>query len=277
MILMVMAIFCFTCMEVFVKILSQGIDTVQILWFRYVTQLVLTLAVTAPRIRSVIRTKYPKLQLLRTLLLLLATASFFIGYQQNSLIETNAMAQTSPIFITLGAALFLGERIGRHRSISVAIGLLGAMIILRPGTDGFSAWLIFPMMGALFYSGYALATRFVGRNEDVWTSLLYTSLISTVFLSVIAPLYWRMPQTEELVLLFCVGLLGSAAQWCLTMAFANSEASALAPLSYVSLIFSSIWGIAVFNHYPDAPVYLGALVIVGAGLYVWHRETHAKA
>lgn len=276
MILMVMAIFTFTAMEVFVKLVSQDFQTVQILWFRYAIQLVLTLAVITPRFRAVIKTKYPKLQLLRAVLLMMATASFYLGYQRNSLVETNAIAQTAPIFITLGAVLFLGERIGRHRSISVGVGLLGALIILRPGTDGFSAWLLFPMMGALFYSGYALATRFVGRNEDVWTSLLYTALISTVFLSLFTPFVWRLPEPNALVLLICVGLCGSVAQLFLTMAFATSEASALAPLSYISLIFSSIWGIIFFNHYPDAPVYIGALVIVAAGLYVWHRETQAK-
>ncbi len=274
---MILAILSFTGMEVFVKFLSQDVATIQILWFRYAVQMVLTLLMTAPRLRVVARSKYPALQVLRTLLLMLSTASFFIGYQQNSLVETNAIAQTAPIFITLGAALILGERIGRHRRISVGVGLIGALIVLRPGTTGFSLWLLFPMAGALFYSGYALATRFVGRDEDVWTSLLYSALIATLLLSLIAPLYWSTPSPRQLLLLLGAGACGSVAQLFLTMAFARSEASALAPLSYFSLIFSSIWGIIFFNHYPDAPVYLGALVIVGAGLYVWHRETHTKA
>ncbi len=270
--LMVMAVFCFSTMEVFVKLLSARVDTVQILWFRNACQLALVTAIAAPRLRQVIRTRHPRIQLLRSAFVLLATTSFFVGYQKNSLIESNAIAQTAPIFLTLGAVLFLGERIGWHRAASVGAGLLGALIILRPGTDGFSAWLLFPMLGALFYSGYALATRFVGRDEDVWTSLFYTALIATLVLTLLVPFRWVTPAMGDLVMLLCVGALGSAAQLFLTTAFVHAEASALAPLSYTSLIFSALWGIAVFGHYPDAPVYLGALVIAAAGLYVWHRE-----
>jgi len=270
--LMVLAIFCFSAMEVFVKLLSARVDTVQILWFRNACQLALVTAIAAPRLRQVIRTRHPRMQVLRSVFVLLATTCFFVGYQKNSLVESNAIAQTAPIFLTLGAVLFLGERIGWHRATSVAAGLLGALIILRPGTDGFSAWLLFPLMGALFYSGYALATRFVGRDEDVWTSLFYSALIATLVLSLIVPFRWQAPSGTDVLMLLCVGALGSLAQLFLTTAFVHAEASALAPLSYASLIFSAFWGVLIFDHYPDAPVYAGALVIVAAGLYVWHRE-----
>jgi drug/metabolite transporter (DMT)-like permease len=274
---MVLAIFTFTSMEVFVKLVSPRVDTLQILWFRNAGQLLIVAIIIAPRAREVIKAKYPKLQVLRAFFMMGATASFFIGYQKNSLIETNAIAQTAPIFLTLGAVLFLGERIGKHRAISVAIGMVGAMIILRPGTDNFSAWLLFPMLGALIYSGYALVTRFVGKDEDVATSLLWTGAIATAVLSCFVPFVWQWPSWFDFAMLCSIGALGTLAQLFLTSAFARSEASALAPLSYTSLIFSAFWGIMIFDHYPDGPVYLGALVIVAAGLYVWHRETRGKS
>lgn len=275
--LMVLAIFSFTVMEVLVKLVSTRVETLQVLWFRNAGQLVLTALIVAPQIRQVARAKYPKLQVLRAVLMLGATAGFFVGYQKNSLVETNAIAQTAPIFLTLGAVFILGEKIGKHRAISVGIGLIGALIVLRPGTENFSAWLLFPMLGALLYSGYALATRFVGKDENVWTSLLWTGFIATALLTLFVPFVWVTPSGSDLMMLLAIGLLGSLAQFFLTTAFVRAEASALAPLTYVSLIFSTIWGIVVFNHYPDAPVYLGALVIVGAGLYVWHRETKGRA
>ena len=274
--LMVLAILSFSLMEVLVKLVSPRVDTIQVLWFRNAGQLLITLIVVAPRLPQVIHAKYPKLQILRALFMMGATASFFIGYQRNSLIETNAIAQTAPIFITLGAVLFLGEKIGRHRAISVAIGMVGAMIILRPGTTSFSPWLLFPMIGALIYSGYALATRFVGQDEDVATSLLWTGAIATAIFTCLVPFVWVTPAWADLAMLCGIGCLGTLAQLFLTSAFARSEASALAPISYVSLVFSAIWGIVIFDHYPDTPVYLGALVIVAAGLYVWHRETTGK-
>lgn len=273
---MILALLCFATMEVFVKLLAATVETIQILWFRNAVQLGLVFVICLPRLGSVVQSKYPKLQIARAALMLGATASFFYGYQKNSLVEANAIAQTAPIWVTLGAALFLGERIGIHRTLSVGIGLVGALIVLRPGTPEFSAWLLFPMLGALLYSAYALATRFVGRDEDVWTSLFYTGLISTIFLSLLVPFHWSPLAGAELGMLLGVGVLGSMAQLFLTIAFARAEASALAPLSYISLLFAGFWGAVVFDHYPDAATYLGALVIVGAGLYVWRRETVVK-
>lgn len=275
--LMVLAGLCFATMEVFVKLLSARMDTVIILWFRNIVQLLIITVIILPRIGSVIRTKYPKLQALRAVLMLSATACFFVGFQRNSLVETNAIAQTAPIWLTLGAALFLGERIGIHRASSVVIGLVGALIVLRPGTPGFSAWLLFPMLGALLYASYAIVTRFVGRGEGIWSSLFYTGLIASVLISLVVPFRWQTPTGLDWAMLCCVGLLGTLAQLCLTSAFARAEASALAPLSYVSLIFSTFWGMTIFGHYPDGITYLGALVIVGAGLYIWQRERAATA
>jgi len=256
--LMLLAVLSFSVMEVFAKLVSARVDIVQVLWFRNAVQLSIVLILVAPRLRYVARTKYPKIQVLRTAFMLSATGSFFLSFQKNTLIETNAIAQTGPLWITIGAVLILGERIGR--------------IIIRPGTADFSVWLLLPVLGALFYAGYALATRFIGHDEDVWTSLLYTSLIATALLTIAAPLYWETPALSDLPLLLGVGLTGALAQLFLTTAFARSEASTLAPLSYTALIFSASWGVIFFGNYPDGATYLGALVIVAAGLYVWHRE-----
>ena len=273
--MMVLAILCFSLMEIGVKTLSPELPTIQILWARYFTQFALVFMLVLPRLSVVARTKYPALQAFRSLAVLGATICFFYGYQKNSLVETNSMAQTAPIFITLGAALFLGEKFGIRRALSLVVGLIGALIILQPGTTNFSAWLLLPMMGAALYSGYALATRFVGRDEDIWTSLLYAAVLSALVMSIMVPFYWQPIDLRQALILIAIGLAGSLAQLMLTQAFTITQASVLAPLSYISLIFATIWDLTIFGIVPAFTTYLGALVIVAAGLYVWHRETRA--
>ena len=131
------------------------------------------------------------------------------------------------------------------------------------------------MMGAALYSGYALATRFVGRDEDIWTSLLYAAVLSALVMSIMVPFYWQPIDLRQALILIAIGLAGSLAQLMLTQAFTITQASVLAPLSYISLIFATIWDLTIFGIVPAFTTYLGALVIVAAGLYVWHRETRA--
>lgn len=275
--LMVAATLMFTLMDVCAKALSTRVDTVQILWARYTVQMVVVTLIVSPRLRSVIHTQRLGLQVFRAFVLLATTGFFFFGFKKMSLIETTALMQISPIFIMVGAAVFLGEKFGVRRAVAAGVALIGAMIVLRPGTEAFTPYALLTIGGTICYSTYALATRYAGRGEDVWTSLFYTGTVATLVLCVMVPFFWQPLEMSDLPYMFGVGLLGTMGQLLLIRALSMAPASVLAPFTYVALIFSSIWGVVFFNNFPDGPVYIGALVIVGAGLYVWHRETRVKS
>lgn len=274
--LIVSAVFMFTLMDVCAKALSTRVDTVQTLWARYTVQMVLVTLIVSPRLRRVVTTKRLGLQVLRAFLLLATTGFFFFGFQKMSLIETTALMQISPIFIMVGAAAFLGETFGARRAMAAGVALIGAMIVLRPGTEAFTPYALLTICGTICYSAYALLTRYAARDEDVWTSLFYTGTVATLVLCAMAPFFWQPLELSDLPYMLGVGALGTMGQLLLITAFSVAPASVLAPFTYVALIFSAIWGVVFFNNYPDGPVYIGALVIVGAGLYVWHRETRVK-
>ena len=274
--LMIAATLMFTLMDVCAKALSTRVDTVQTLWARYTVQMVLVTLIVSPRLRSVIHTERLGLQVFRAIVLLGTTGFFFFGFKKMSLIETTALMQTAPILIMIGAAVFLGETFGIRRAVAAAVALIGAMIVLRPGTDAFTPYALLTLGGVICYSTYALATRYAGRGEDVWTSLFYTGTVATLVLCVMVPFFWQPLEASDLPYMLGVGLLGTMGQLLLIRALSMAPASLLAPFTYVALIFSSVWGVVFFNNYPDGPVYIGALVIVGAGLYVWHRETRVK-
>lgn len=274
---MLVAILTFTLMDLTAKYLVARIDPVQALWARYTFQMVVVSLLIAPRARTVLRAKHPWLQLFRAVALMGATGFFFFSYKWMSLVEATAIMQISPIFIMLGAAAFLGERFGQRRAIAAVVALGGALIVLQPGSEAFTRWTLLPIAGTLCYSSYALATRYAGRDEDVWTSLFYTATVATVVLSLAVPSVWQPLGSDLILPIILVGIFGTLGQLLLIWSFSLAQASVLAPFSYTALIWSSLWGIVFFGDYPDPPVYLGALVIVAAGLYVWHRETTVKA
>ncbi|SFR44863.1 DMT family transporter [Litoreibacter janthinus] len=274
--LMIAATLMFTLMDVCAKALSTRVDTVQTLWARYTVQMVVVTLIISPRLRSVVQTQRLGLQVFRAFALLGTTGFFFFGFKKMSLIETTALMQISPIFIMVGAAVFLGETFGARRAAAAAVALLGAMIVLRPGTEAFTPYALLTICGTICYSTYALATRYAGRGEDVWTSLFYTGTVATLVLCLMVPFFWQPLEPSDLPYMLGVGLLGTMGQLLLIRALSMAPASILAPFTYVALIFSSVWGVVFFGNFPDGPVYIGALVIVGAGLYVWHRETRVK-
>lgn len=273
---MILAILCFTLMDSGVKALAPRVGVMQTLWARYTGQMILVLILVAPRLRSVARTSYPKLQLWRSILLMATTGFFFLGLSMVPITEATALMAVNPVLITLGAALFLGERLGPRRLVGIGVALLGALIIIRPGIGVFSFAALAPLAAAFCYSAYSLVTRKVGPNEDVWTSLFYTGLVGTAVLSCLVPMFWNTPDLVSLLLMAEIAVVGTAGQLFLIRAFSEGEAAMIAPYGYVGLIFATIWGALFFAEWPDVWTVCGALVIAGSGIYVWHRESYRK-
>jgi drug/metabolite transporter (DMT)-like permease len=271
--LMIGAVFCFTLMDAIAKALTNRIGLVPTLWVRYLGQTLVVLLMVAPRLTSVLRTRYPRLQILRSIYLLCATALFFWGLANIGIAQAAGIMNVNPLLITLGAALFLGERIGPRRALGVLAALGGALMIIRPGTEVFSPYALLPLGAACFYSAYALTTRFVGRDEDRWTSLVYTGLLGAVVLTCLVPFHWPAFDRGSLLLVGAIAVVATLGQLLLITALQQGEAGLVAPFSYTGLLFATVWGLIFFAEVPDLWTLAGMAVIAGAGVYVWHRET----
>lgn len=274
--LMIGAIFCFSVMDATAKALAPRIGTIPAVWARYAGQVLVVLILVAPRLKTVARTNYPLLQLARSVFLMFGTVFFFFSVANIGLTEATAIMNINPVIITLGAAIFLGEKIGLRRALGIGAALIGALIIIRPGSDVFSPYAVLPLIAAFAYSAYNITTRFVGRNEDPWTSLLYTALFGAVIMTIAVPFFWQPLDLVSALLMVVVAGFGTVSQLLLIRALAIGEASMLAPFAYTGLIFATVWGVVFFDEYPDGMTILGAAVIVAAGVYVWYRETFGK-
>lgn len=275
--LMLVAILLFTAMDATAKALVAHYPAPQVVWVRFLGQFLLALAILNRRAPGLARTAHPGLHVLRALTQVGAIGFFFLSLSRIGLAEATAIADTSPVLITLGAALFLGERLGPRRIAGILVALAGAMIVIRPGAGSFSVWALLPFLGAICYTANALLTRSLGLREPVWTAMLWGGGVGALVSSAALPFAWTPIAAAHLGLFALIGLLGTAAQLCLIRSFTLAEASLVAPFTYVGIVFATGWGIVLYGEWPDGWTVLGALVIVGAGLYVWHRETLRKS
>ncbi len=270
--LLVLATALFAAMDAIGKGLMQRHDPFQVVWARYAAQAVIVLIVISPRLHRVARTRHFGLQAIRSALLFMATLCGFFAFSAMPLADATAIFQTAPLAITALAALLLREPVGPRRWAGVAVGFLGALIIVRPGADVFQPAALLPMLGALFFAGYSIATRFLGRDDSYWTTFLYTAALGALIASAFVPLVWVTPTWADAGLMLLMGAIGSVGQFLLIVAFNTAAASAIAPFTYAGLIFATLWGYLFFGDAPDGWTVAGAAVIVGSGVYVWRRE-----
>ena len=274
--LMILAIFFFTAMDATAKGLIARYPAPQVIWVRFAGQLALVLIILGPRLGSALRTRFPGMHFWRSLSQFGATTFFFLSLPHVGLAEATAIADINPVLITLGAALFLGEKLGPRRIAGVVVALAGALIVIRPGAGVFSWWAILPLFCAVSYATSALLTRKIGAQESVWSSMIYASLFGTLVSGAALPFVWQPVAAGDLWLFGLIACFGTAAQLCIIRSFSITEASVVAPFAYLGIVFATIWGAVLYDHWPDRWTVIGALVIVAAGLYVWHRENRAS-
>ncbi|HEY0276088.1 MAG TPA: DMT family transporter [Paenirhodobacter sp.] len=261
----------FTLMDAAAKHLSHSYHPAQLIWARFAINLAIVGMMYRGRTLPLFRTPHPGMQSLRGVMQVITIVLFFVALQTIGLAEADALFDINPVLIALGAALFLGERIGPRRIVAIAISFIGAMIILRPGAGVMETGAIFAFASAFSYAVGNLLTRAV-RADSVATSVIWSAAVGTVLSSAVLPFVWKEVAWPDMPYFLAIGVLGTIGQFLIIRAFSLTEASALAPFGYFSLMFSGLWGWVFFAQLPDRWTVIGALVIVAAGIYVWYRE-----
>ena len=273
----ILATFLFVTMDATVKaLLRDGYELPQVIWGRYFFHVLLLVIVLAPRIRIVAQSGNLKLQLTRSVLMLLTTSLFFAGLMFVPLAEASAMMLLSPLVVTALAMPILKEPVGPRRWAGVVLGMLGAMIIIRPGSEFISLGILLPAAAACSFAIYQVSTRYLSEADPILTTLFFTALVGAVITSMVAPFYWTPPSSKAWMLLITAGVCGGIGHFALIKALTLSPASIIAPYSYLNLIWATIYGFILFAELPDTWTIAGAAIITGSGLYVYHRERVRK-
>ena len=259
--------------DVTAKYLSSTLPSIEIAWIRFlVFALIMVPAMVPGSPFYAMRTPRSAFQLLRGVALLASSLFFISGLRFLPIAEASATGFVAPLFVTALSIVFLGERVGLRRWLATAAGLIGVLIILRPGTSAFHPAAFFPLVSALAWACTLIMTRLMSGRERAATIMTYSSIAGVCILTAMVPLVWVAPSWHDVLFGIFIGVASTAGQWIVVLAFRYADASVLAPFSYTQLLWVSILGFLVFGEVPDAWTVTGAAFIVASGLYTAHRE-----
>ncbi|SNT38678.1 Permease of the drug/metabolite transporter (DMT) superfamily [Tardiphaga sp. OK246] len=261
------------------KYLSRtGMPSVEIAWIRFLVFVAILLPIVlAPASGNPMRSTRPLLQVFRGLGLLCSSIFFIMALGYLPIAEATATGFISPLFVTGLSVLFLGEKVGLRRWTATIAGLLGVLIIVRPGTAAFQPGTIFPIISALGWATALVLTRKISGADRAITTMAFSAITGFLMLSVIVPFYWIVPSWTQIALGVGIGVAATVGHWIVVLAFRYADASVLAPFSYVQLVWVTLIGFFLFGEVPDAVTFAGAAIIIASGVYTAHRERVRRA
>ncbi len=264
---LVLAVACFAVLDTAVKYVGAFVPILVAVWFRYVFQALAVSALMLPvRGRTLLRTEHPRFQLLRGCLLLTVSVLSFVSVQHMPVGEFTAFVMTTPLVVTLLAALFLKERVSLLRWALVSGGFVGALLVVQPGGASFGWATLLPLAMVVTYAWFQILTSQLARTEDPMTMHFYTGWVGALIATAILPLVWQaIPDATTFALLCLVGLMGTVGHFLLILAFARAPASTLTPYVYAQIGFAMLCGWLVFDHIPGALELAGIALIAICG------------
>ncbi|MET0744931.1 MAG: DMT family transporter [Microvirga sp.] len=272
--LLVAAFACFSCSDAASKLLTQTLPALEVAWIRFgVFVLVMTvLAAITGSSRKAFRSRRPGLQIIRALGVFGSTAFFIMGLRYLPMAEATAITFVSPVYVTALSIPLLGETVGIRRWAAVFAGLVGVLIVVRPGTSAFDPSAFFPITSSLFWAVTLIVTRKMSGADGPLVALTYAAYVGFAATSLLVPFEWVTPGWHEIGIGLVTGVAATAAQWLVVLAFQHARASVLAPFSYSQMIWSTLLGFVIFGNLPDGWTIVGAVIIIASGLYTAHRE-----
>jgi drug/metabolite transporter (DMT)-like permease len=264
----------FPFMNAAVKLLGARYPVAEIVWARFTGHLVVMLIVFLPQYgRRLFVSRRPGVQIARSLLMLVSNAMFVVAIARVPLATASAIGFTSPLIVTALSVPLLHESVGIRRWSAVVVGFIGALLVIRPGSGLHDPAVLLLLLSSAAYALYQIATRWVSLYDGPAIGIVFSALLGSLVMTCAMPAVFVMPRGMLDVALFCsLGLLGGAGHYLVIRAFQAGPAAVIAPLGYVELIGTAALGYLIFDNFPDAWTWLGALIIIASGLYIALRE-----
>jgi drug/metabolite transporter (DMT)-like permease len=275
-VMVLLSILFFVSLDTTAKLMTETHPPFQIAWGRYLFSVMLLPMLIRPReFRVAFRSNRPGLQLIRSILLVSTTCTFFTAIKYIPLGDAIAIGFASPLFATALAIPFLGEKVGMRRWTAILIGFAGVLIVLRPGFEA-RHWAYFlPLAVAMMMATYNVLTRLVNRFDSAQTSIAFNNATGALIMTAVIlllPGQWTGLSVGNWATLAALGAFGMTGHFCLILAYRYAPVSTLAPFTYSQMILAVIIGLVIFGDVPDLPTLFGAAVIAGSGIYVFRRE-----
>ena len=261
------------------KYLSTLYPVMLVVWMRYTVQLGLMVAIFAPKKGlNLVKTQRPWLQLARGASLVGLSLFFFSSLPYLPLGEATAVLFLAPLFVVIFSSLFLKEQVKPLQWASVVMGLIGVILIVRPGGELFTPAILLPLAAAACFGVYQLITRRLSKTDSASTTNFLTALTGTVVTSAIVPFVWQTPESlDHWLSLAALGGFAMLGHLLLTHAYRHASAATLAPFTYGQIVFATLVGLIAFGHTPDMWAIVGMAVIAASGLIMAVAYSRKKA
>jgi drug/metabolite transporter (DMT)-like permease len=277
--LMVVAVGLFSGLDTAAKFLAtrKGLPISEIVWARFIGQFLLLLAFVpllgVMSAKALFTTSRPKLQIVRSVLMVATTAFNFLALKYLRLDQTITIVFLAPLVVALLAGPLLGEWVGLRRLVAILVGFAGVLIVVRPGLSQVHPAVIYSLLAMLAYALFMLLTRYMATFDPPLVTLFYSMFVGTLFGAPLAIAEWvQPPDALSWLLVGSLGILGGAGHYLFIHAYRLAPASAIAPFLYLQLLTMVAFGYGVFGDLPDLWTLAGSAVIVASGVYLFHRE-----
>jgi drug/metabolite transporter (DMT)-like permease len=268
----------FALLNVFTLIPSQHLNPYVMAFMRYFSgTLMLIPLVMKLGLHRAMRTDRLPLHLFRGAIHAGGMFLWFIGLPLTTLASVTALGFTGPIFVTIGAALFLGEKVRLRRWIAVLIGFAGAMIIIRPGVGDIGYGAICILISTPIFSASNIISKALARTETANKIVIWQHVTIVLFAFPVALYFWETPAWSDLIWFVAAGLCGTLGHLCQQSGYQLADITLLQPIGFLSLLWNALLGYFLFFQPPDAWTFVGAAVIFASALYISHREAVRRA
>ena len=274
---MLVATIALSSMTVFVKIIGPDFHPIQITFLRAViVLLVLSPFILKSGVRDVVSTHKPVLHIFRALAGAASNILYFYCYQRMSIADVTVIGQAVPIFVCILATIFLQEKVGWRRWTAISFGFLGVVLVINPAGQIQIESLI-ALLATLLFASTFLFMRVLGKTESPTTVVFYYMSISVVVTGLAQPFIWKTVTSDFLWLMLGVGVSAAIGQMLMIYSLKNAEASIITPFKYSGIIWAIIFDIVIWDLSPIVSTIVGGLIITLSGIYIFQRETKAKA
>lgn len=284
----------FTINDMSIKSLSGGYPLHEVILIRSLVALAIVLGVIMPLTGGFgqVRTKQIRRHLIRGCFVVFSNIVFFSALASMPLADATAIFFVAPLIIAAFSVIFLGEVVGPWRWGAIGVGLVGAIFVIQPGSDSFTAIALLPLLAATAYAGPQTMTRLMGPGEKATTMAFYIQVTFLTFSLLFGLIFgsgwmdtsdnpsisflmrrWIWPDPSDIVFFLGAGLGTAFGGWLISQAYRLCQAAIIAPLEYVAMPMAILWGIVIFGDFPNSLTWIGIFLILGAGIFLIIRET----
>jgi len=269
--------FLFSLCDVMSKQISTSYHPVQVAWARQAGLFLGALGLLWRGGLSALHSRRPGLQILRGATSIVSTVCFVAALRYLPLADATAVTFVAPLLITALAPFLLKEQVSPARWCAVGIGLVGTLIVLRPGAGVAHPATLLVLLCAVAYALRQILSRFLAGADPIRTTIAWSSMVTTLSLTAALTFVGTAPGSlRDLLMFLGIALTAGCAELTLIRGFALAEAATLAPVQYTLMIWSVLWGVLIFDQFPDFWTLAGAAIIIASGAYGVWQETRQR-